>query len=133
MDSGKVGQIVEWGVRTEDDNYVNIARINGGRVWMWRFALQSGRGDFFRSLSTIIRSISTTTFALNDRNPLITNQVHSGRKVQLDNTGLPPKRGEEPRKRRRRRPQGAFPAFRAFGWYHDALFGLRLCHDHNGG
>jgi hypothetical protein len=86
MDSGKVGQIVEWGVRTEDDNYVNIARINGGRVWMWRFALQSGRGDFFRSLSTIIRSISTTTFALNDRNPLITNQVHSGRKVQLDNT-----------------------------------------------
>src|ERR1700722_19655009 len=49
-----------------------------------RFALQSGRGEIFRSLSTIIRSISTTTFALIDRTPLVTNQVHSGRKVQLD-------------------------------------------------
>jgi hypothetical protein len=51
---------------------------------MWHFALQSGRGEIFRSLSTIIRSISTTTFALIDRNPLITDHVHSGRKVQLD-------------------------------------------------
>jgi hypothetical protein len=63
---------------------VNISRINGSRVRIWHFALQSGRGEIFRSLSTIIRSISTTTFALIDRTPLITNQVHSGRKVQLD-------------------------------------------------
>jgi hypothetical protein len=71
-------------VRTEDDSFVNISRINGSRVRMWHFVLQSGRGEIFRSLSTIIRSINTTTFALIDRNPLITNQVHSGRKVQLD-------------------------------------------------
>jgi hypothetical protein len=63
---------------------VNISRINGSRVRIWHFALQSGRGEIFRSLSTIIRSISTTTFALIDRTPLITNQVHSGRKGQLD-------------------------------------------------
>ena len=63
---------------------MNISRINGSRVRIWHFVLQSGRGEIFRSLSTIIRSISTTTFALIDRNPLITNQVHSGRKVQLD-------------------------------------------------
>jgi hypothetical protein len=72
-------------VRTEDDSFVNISRINDSRVRIWHFALQSGRGEIFRSLSTIIRSISTTTFALIDRNPLI-NQVHSGRKVQLGGT-----------------------------------------------
>ncbi len=71
-------------MRTEDDSFVNISRINGSRVLIWPFALQSGRGEIFRSLSTIIRSISTTTFALIDRTPLITNQVYSGRKVQLD-------------------------------------------------
>ncbi len=71
-------------MRTEDDSFVNISRINGSRVRMRHFVLQSGRGEIFRSLSTIIRSINTTTFALIDRNPLITNQVHSGRKVQLD-------------------------------------------------
>ena len=71
-------------MRTGDDNYVNIARINGARVWMWHFALQSGRGEFFRSLSTIIRSISAIVFVLIDRTPLIAGQVHSGRKVQLD-------------------------------------------------
>ena len=64
---------------------MNISRINGSRVRIWHFALQGGRGEIFRSLSTIIRSIGTTTFALIDRTPLITNQVHSGRKVQLDN------------------------------------------------
>jgi hypothetical protein len=76
-------------VRTEDDSFVNVSRINGSCVRIWPFALQSGRGEIFRSLSTIIRSISTTTFALIDRTPLITNQVHSGRKVQLDSRGTP--------------------------------------------
>ena len=75
-------------MRTGDDNYVNIARINGGRVWMWHFALQSGRGEFFRSLSTIIRSISAIVFVLIDRTPLIAGQVHSGRNVQLDNDAV---------------------------------------------
>jgi hypothetical protein len=52
------------------------------------------------------------------------------------NPGTPasPHRGEEPRKRRRRRPQGAFPGFHAFGWYHErALRAPALSRDHNGG
>ena len=105
-------------MRTEDDSFVNISRINGSRVRIWHFALQSGRGEIFRSLSTIIRSISTTTFALIDRTSLITNQVHSGRKVQLDTN---------PQNREKTRQivvDGALrersPACGALGgWYHE--------------
>ncbi len=66
---------------------MNISRINSRRERMWHCALQSGRGEIFRSLSTIIRSISAIVFVLIDRTPLIAGQVHSGRKVQLDTWG----------------------------------------------
>jgi hypothetical protein len=51
---------------------VNIARISCGRAHKEHFALQSGRGEFLRFLSTTIRSISTIVFVPIDRTPLKT-------------------------------------------------------------
>jgi hypothetical protein len=48
---------VDGAVRTEDDGYVNVARIDRGRVYMCHFALQCERGEIVRFLSTTIPSM----------------------------------------------------------------------------